>query len=269
MTRRRTVRSADGTSIAVFSSGRPAAPPVLLVHGATADHTAFRTVEPLLARRFAVHAMDRRGRGASGDGPAYAVEREFEDVAAVVDVLAAEAGLGVDVVGHSFGGRCGLGAALLTANLRRLVVYEGAPGPPGGSYRPPGFRSRFEALVEAGDRAGAVELFFRELVGLDDAAIESYRANPVWPARVAAAGTILREMDAESAAAAGLEALGAVRCPVMQILGSESKPVFRQGAEALHARLADGVIVTIPGAAHAAHHTHPAEFVSAVESFLA
>jgi pimeloyl-ACP methyl ester carboxylesterase len=98
----------------VFSSGGGS--PLGLVHGAAADHTTFRTVAPLfagIAGRFAVHAIDRRGRGASGDGPSYSIEREYEDVAAVVDAVASEAGTGsgVDVVGHSFGGRVALGAA--------------------------------------------------------------------------------------------------------------------------------------------------------------
>lgn len=267
--RRRTIRSADGTRIALFSSGDPAAPPLLLVHGATADHTTFRAVEPVLARRFAVHAMDRRGRGASGDGPTYAVEREFEDVAAVADALAVETGRAVDVIGHSYGGRCALGAALRTDRIRRLVVYEGAPEPPEARYDPPGFRSAFDALLAAGDHDGALELFFRRIVGMDDVQVDAYRASPTWPARVAAAATIPRELDAEASPAAGLEVVGAVRCPVLQVLGGESLPTFRLATEALDARLVDSRIVVIDGAAHAAHHTHPEAFVAAVESFLA
>jgi pimeloyl-ACP methyl ester carboxylesterase len=263
------VDSADGTPIAVFSSGDPSATPLLLVHGTTADHTTFRAVEPLLARRFAVHAMDRRGRGASGDGPAYAIEREFEDVAAVADALASEAGRAVDVVGHSYGGRCALGAALRTDRIRRLVVYEGAPELPEARYDPPGFRAAFDDLLAAGDDEGALELFFRQVVGMDDAMIDAYRASPTWPTRVAAAATIPRELDAEASPAAGLEILCAVGCPVLQVLGRASLPTFRIAVEALDARLADGRIVVIDDAAHAAHHTHPEEFVAAIESFLA
>src|SRR5580765_3105977 len=94
------VRSRDGTRIAVFRSGE--GPGLVLVHGATADHTAFRVVGPMLAGSFTVYAIDRRGRGASGDavGP-YSVELEFEDVAAVAETLAAALGESVDVFGHS------------------------------------------------------------------------------------------------------------------------------------------------------------------------
>src|SRR5207247_10397477 len=110
------VVSADGTPIAWFRAGD--GPPLLLVHGTTADHTTFRVVGPLLARQHAVFAMDRRGRGASGDTPPYAIEREFEDVAAVVDAVAALAGRPVDVLGHSYGGRCALRAATPPPNVR-------------------------------------------------------------------------------------------------------------------------------------------------------
>ena len=105
----RLVASPDGADIAVFTTGHGL--PLVLVHGASADHTTFRVVGPLFARRFAVHAIDRRGRGASGDTDPYAVEREYEDVAAVAEAIATDAGEPVAVIGHSFGGRVALGAA--------------------------------------------------------------------------------------------------------------------------------------------------------------
>ena len=134
----RVVESRDGTPIAVFSSGT--GPPLLVVHGATADHTTFRVVGPLLATSFTVHAIDRRGRGASGDTAPYAIEREFEDLAAVAEALATESGTSVDVVGHSYGGRCALGAALRTDALGRVVSYEGAPDAAGRELSPAGHR---------------------------------------------------------------------------------------------------------------------------------
>jgi len=264
----RSVVSRDGTRIAVFSSGDPAARPLLLVHGTTADHTTFRAVEPLLVDRFAVHAIDRRGRGASGDGPVYDIEREFEDVTAVADALAAERGGPVDVVGQSYGGRCSLGAALLTVAIRRLVVYEGAPQAPGVSFSPPGFVERFEGLLAGGEREAAVESFFRVIVGMDDGMVAAYRSNPTWPVRVAAADTILRELHSAPPGDGGMEALATLQVPILQILGSESPPAFRAAAEALDARLRDGRIVVIDGAAHAAHHTHAGAFVDALSAFL-
>ena len=260
------VRSADGTSIAVYATG--IGRPLLLAHGTTADHTAFRVVGPRFATERIVHAMDRRGRGASGDTLPYSVVREFEDVAAVADLLATDGDGPIDVVGHSYGGRAALGAALLTEAIGRVVCYEGAPTPPGASYHPAGIEDRLRERLAVGDRDGALAMFLSEVVGMSEADLAAYRANPVWPVRAAAAGTILRELVAETDPAASLEALGGVRQPVLQILGSDSITVFRDATIALDARLADGRIIVIEGARHAAHHTHAGAFVEAVRTFL-
>ena len=263
----RHVAAPDGTPIAVFSTGD--GPPLILVHGASADHTTFRVVGPLLASSFTVHAVDRRGRGASGDGAAYAIEREFEDVAAVADTIAGEAGVRADVAGHSYGGRCALGAGLRTDAIRRIVSYEGAPTPAGASYHPTGVEGRLRERLAGGDRDGALTTFLREVVGMSELDLAAYRADPVWPLRAAAAGTILRELEAEADPAASLATLGRVRQPVLQLLGGESLPVFREATVALDERLTDGRIVVIDGARHAAHHTHPAVVVEAIRTFLA
>jgi pimeloyl-ACP methyl ester carboxylesterase len=103
---------------------------------------------------------------------------------------------------------------------------------------------------------------------MSQAELDAYRANPVWPARVAAAHTILREVEAEAGRAASLDALGVASAPVLLLLGSTSRSPFRIGTDALAARLAHAQVHVIEGAAHAAHHTHAREFVAAVEAFL-
>ena len=112
------IRSQDGTPIAAWQSGVGA--PLLLVHGTTADHTVWTPVRAVLERHFSVWTLDRRGRGASGDAAAYALARESEDLAAVIDTI----GGAVHVLGHSFGGLCALEAALLTPHIGRLILYE-------------------------------------------------------------------------------------------------------------------------------------------------
>ena len=99
------VLSADGTQIAAWRSCD--GPALVLVHGAAADHRRWAPVLPALEERFTVLAIDRRGRGQSGDSDDYALEREFEDVAAVVEW----AGEAVHVLGHSYGGICALDCA--------------------------------------------------------------------------------------------------------------------------------------------------------------
>jgi pimeloyl-ACP methyl ester carboxylesterase len=278
---RRYRSTGDGVELAVFEvapatvRAEPAGPaagaplPLLLVHGATADHTTWRAVGPRFAATRPVFALDRRGRGASGDAAAYAIEREFEDLAAVSEGLARERDVAaIDVVGHSYGGRCALGASLLTPAIRRAVVYEGAPVPPGMSYRPDGLVEAVRSARGRGDDEGALTTFLAGIVGMSDAELDAYRANPVWPARVAAAHTILREVEAETGAAASIEALGRVAIPVLLLLGSTSRSPFRIGTDALAARLSNAQVRVIEGAAHAAHHTHAAAFVTAVEAFL-
>ncbi len=263
----RTIASADGTPIALFTSG--SGPPIILVHGASADHTTFRVMGPILAERFTVHAVDRRGRGASGDMLPYAIEREFEDVATVATVLMGETGQPVDAFGHSYGGRCVLGAALLTRALRRVIAYEGAPTAPGERYGDASLLDALRALDAVGDRQALLATFMTRVVGLDAESLARYRADPVWPVRVAAAATIVRELAAEGSPGAGLERLGGVTQPVLQLLGGESRPEFGSATRALDDRLAAGRIVEIDGARHAAHHTHPDTVVDVVAAFLA
>lgn len=222
----------------------------------------------MLAATRAVHAIDRRGRGASSDGSPYAIEREFEDLAAVAAVLADEAGVSIDVFGHSYGGRCALGAAQRTEAIRRVISYEGAPTAADASYHPAGVEDRLREKVAGGDLDGALGTFMTEVVGLSAADLAAYRADPIWPVRAAAAGTILRELEAEADRAASLEALGSVHQPVLQLLGGDSLAVFRDATEALDERLANSRIVVIDGARHAAHHSHPDAVVAAVDRFL-
>jgi pimeloyl-ACP methyl ester carboxylesterase len=179
-----TVASADGTPLAVWKNGE--GPPLVLIHGATADHSRWAPALPALEEHFTVYNFDRRGRGESGDAPDYALEREFEDVVAVVE----SAGTEVNLLGHSHGGVCALEAALLTDRIRKLVLYE----PPMGFLATPReVVQELEALLQAGKRDELLVLFMREVAGLPPEQIEALRALPAWEARIAAADTIPRE----------------------------------------------------------------------------
>lgn len=262
----RVVTSPDGTRIAIFTAGD--GPPLVLIHGASADHTTFRTVGPRLAEGFTIHAIDRRGRGASGDTEPYIIEREFEDVAAVATTLARETGGPVDIFGHSYGGRCALGAALRTDDIRRVISYEGAPTPAGERYGDRDVLDELGRLADAGDHDTLLATFMTRVVGMGADDLAAYKNDPIWPIRAAAATTIVRELGAEATDAGNLDTLGAVRQPVLQLLGGGSLPPFASATRALDARLVDGRVVVIPGARHAAHHTHPVDVVRAVHSFL-
>ena len=231
-------RPPDGTPIAVFRSGTPEGPPVLLIHGTTADHTTFRTVGPMLGTTYDVYAMDRRGRGDSGDTLPYSIVREFEDA------------------GRRRGGRLPPIAGRPSTSSATRTGAERPSGRPCARTRSPGScatrapparpdpattRRASRTACASGSTPATGTAPSRCSWPRSSACRRrrspSYRANPVWPIRAAAAGTILRELDAELEPAASLDALGAVRQPVLQILGSASLPVFHEATAALDARL--------------------------------
>ncbi len=260
------VTSRDGTAIGYFTSGD--GPPLLLVHGGLGDHTRWDALRPLLEPHVTVHAMDRRGRGASGDHPEYAIEREYEDVAAVVDGVAAAAGSEVDVYCSSYGGLCAFGAAALTSNIRCLALYEGWPPVSPEAYLPaPGFVERVEALLAAGEREAALEITYLELVGLRREELETVRAQPSWPARIAAAHTIPREERAFLKTRFDPEQARAITVPTLLLIGSET-PVSKHDVDTVAAALPDARIAILRGQAHVADLTAPALVAEPLLAFL-
>ncbi|MBA2381746.1 MAG: hypothetical protein H0V73_06515, partial [Chloroflexi bacterium] len=105
-------------------------------------------------------------------------------------------------------------------------------------------------------------------VGMPAADLAAFRADPIWARRAGAIETTIRELRAETSPAGSLDALAAVRQPILQILGGVSSEAFAAATRALDARLPNGRVVTIDGARHAAHHSHAPEFVAAIEAFL-
>jgi pimeloyl-ACP methyl ester carboxylesterase len=263
-----------GDGVGAGARGVPAAgpggAPVLLVHGTGSDHTTWRAVAPLLSGERPVHALDRRGRGASGDTAPYAAEREAEDIAVVAEALAAGHGAPISVVGHSLGGRLALAAALRTDTIARVLAYEGAPGSRSGAEARAheALLARLEALLDRGENDAVLETFLREAGGLPVDELAAFRASDLWPHRAATAPLIVREMDAVlHDAAIGLDALAGVTRPVLQVTGSRSPAAFRDGAAKLDARLAHGRLEVIDGARHNAHHTHPGAFARVARRF--
>jgi pimeloyl-ACP methyl ester carboxylesterase len=260
-----TVTSADGTSIGFTKTGT--GPPLVLVHGTTADHTRWTPILPSFERHFTVYAVDRRGRGGSGDAPDYDLIREAQDVAAVVDSAAAEQGQSVNVLGHSFGALCSLESALLTHNVRRLVLYE-PPIPTGVEMYPPGILDRIDAAIEGGHNEAALEIFFREIVGMPDHKFEAYRQRAVWRTRIALAPTIAREVYYDQKYELHPERFVAIQVPTLLLVGGDSPEPMRAGAAAVHAAIPSSRVVSLAGQQHVAMDTDPALFTSEVLKFL-
>ncbi len=254
-----TVASADGTEIAVWRSG--SGPPLVLVHGAIADHTRWAPVIPALEEHFTVLAMDRRGRGASGDAESYALEREVEDVVAVVE----SAGDEVNLLGHSHGGGCALEAALRAEGLRRLVLYEPPLGFLGGS---PEVVERLEALLAEGRRDEVLTLFLTEVARQPPEAIELMRSLPSWEARLATVHTVPREERVTRDYRWEPDRFRELDVRTLFLLGGDSPEPFRLASEAAAEALPDCEVVELPGQRHAAMDTATELFVRELLAFL-
>jgi pimeloyl-ACP methyl ester carboxylesterase len=256
------ILSTDGTPIGLWKTG--SGPAVLAVHGTAADHSAWDAVVPLLADSFTVYAMDRRGRGASGDAADYSIEREFNDVAAAVDALPGP----VHLYGHSFGGTCAAEAALRLRNLGSLILYEGGPKPSGFRFIPDDFIAQLELMIESGDREDAVATFMVKVAGVAPHELDGLRHSPAWPARLAAAHTIPRELRAINDYGAEMDSFAGINFPVLLLAGSETEARRRAMATALTRVLPNSRVTELPGQRHSAHQAAPAQFASVIRDFL-
>jgi pimeloyl-ACP methyl ester carboxylesterase len=262
------VASADGTEIAYWTTGE--GPPLVLVHGATADHNRWGPLLPYLERSFTVHAMDRRGRGGSGDAPGYSIAREFEDVAVVVDAVAGASGSVVDIYGHSYGGLCVFGGATLTSNIGNLVLYEGWPPVNLEAWvMPPGVEERLGALIAEGDREAALESLMREVLMMHDDDIEAIRAQPSWPARVAAVHTVPRELRAIPEVPFDPKQAALITVPTLLLTGSDSPDPAAAEVDIVAAAMPDAHIKVLDGQQHVADVLAPEVFSEHMVAFLA
>jgi pimeloyl-ACP methyl ester carboxylesterase len=253
--------SNDGTRLGFWRSGT--GPPLLLVHGTTADHSRWAPISPRFEPHFSVYVMDRRGRGGSGDTPEYDTMREANDVAAVVEAI----GEPVFILGHSYGAVCSLEASLLTDKVRRLVLYE-PPIPTGIPQYPPGLPQRIQALVDNRKQEAALELFMREVVKMPEHELTAYRQLPAWQVRIQLAPTIAREMVFGETYRFQAEKFANLRLPTLFLLGGDSPPLFQRAAEVVDAALPNIQTVTLPGQQHIAMDTNPELFAHEVLQFL-
>lgn len=239
------VRSADGTPVGILTAG--SGPPLLLVHGGLSGLHRFAPLWRELVPHFRVTAMDRRGRGTSGDADGYDVEREFADVRAVAEHLAGPDGEPVDAFGHSFGAIAVLGAAGAGAPLRRLALYE-PPGPPTVAG---GWLEKVRGYLAAGEPGRAVASFLVEIGGMTPARVEELRAAPPGPDDVLAIASRTFVREGEALAALDLARLARpVRIPVLLLHGTAGPPWVEQVIGALAPALRNVEVVSLPGQGH-------------------
>jgi pimeloyl-ACP methyl ester carboxylesterase len=244
------VKSADGTRIAYEISGD--GPPVILVDGALCYRASgpSRPLAARLASRFTVACYDRRGRGDSGDTPPYAVAREVEDLAALID----EVGGSAYAYGISSGAALALEAAAQVGGIRKLALYE-APfivddtHPP----RPEDYLARMDAMIAAGQRGEAVKTFLRT-VGTPGFVVAVMRLLPVWSKLTAVAHTLPNDLRVLGDTGAGrpLPAgrWATVTAPVLAMDGGKSPAWIRNAMRQLAGTLPDARYRTLPGQTH-------------------
>jgi pimeloyl-ACP methyl ester carboxylesterase len=260
-----TIKSKDGTSIAFERTG--SGPPLVLVHGGGAsDHKRWEIggVRTALAENYTVYAIDRRGRGGSGDNHEYNPEREYEDVVAVVDSIDEP----VILLGHSLGANISLEAALRTDNIRRLILYE--PAFPAGDHEITSEEvvADMQALIDNGENEQALMLFMREVASLSQEEIDAFRKDPWWQSRIDSAPTLPREERFISGYEFDGNRFTNLNTPALLLTGSESPPLFRVATKAVHNALPNSRIVTLDGQAHIAMNTAPELFLREVMAFL-
>lgn len=256
------VKSRDGTEIAFEESGT--GPPLVLVHGAAGDHTRWAPILPQLERNFTVIAVDRRGRGGSGDSDSYSLEREYEDIAAVVDATAEAMGGPVNLMGHSFGALCTLEASLITSNIAKLVLHEPPVAVASGTTAE--LVDRLQRHLDAGDLEGLMIDFMRDAVGMSEEDIRLFRSQPAWSARLAAAHTLPRELGGKYRFDPA--PFRDMTTPTLVLLGSESTPIDAAGAFEVHRALPNSRLALLQGAEHVAIYRVPELVVEEVTSFL-
>jgi len=238
------VTSSDGTTIAFDRLGE--GPAVILVCGASTDRMANATLATLLSPHFTVFNYDRRGRGDSGDTAPYAVEREVEDIGAVIEAAGGSAFL----YGTSSGAALALEAAASGLAVRKLALWE----PPfilDESRRPPAdLVERYDEMIAAGRRGDAVEYFMSKVVGLPPEFVAYARTQPFWQAQEALAHTLAYDATVMGDYSLPVERAAAVTIPTLVIADGMSFPFIRETARAPAEVFPDGRHRTLEGQEH-------------------
>lgn len=257
-----TVTSADGSRIAFWREG--SGPPLLLVHGGVCDHLAWYYVLPFLAKKFTVYTYDRRGRGESGDTPPYSVEREVEDLAAMLAAIGEPAHL----LGHSAGAMLALMAAERCDDLLSLMLYEpaflieGVRKPPG-----PEVLEQMKSLLAAGERDEVIRMAIRQTVEFSEDQIGAMEVGPGWEQLRSVAHSIPQDWELWGQPFIA-ERVSAVRTRTLLLMGSESPLWLKAAARAVLATLPHATLEVLEGQGHHATITAPQMFAKAVLKFV-
>jgi pimeloyl-ACP methyl ester carboxylesterase len=237
------VTSRDGTTIAYDRLGD--GPPVVLVCGGSVDRSSNAGLAAELAGDFTVYNFDRRGRGDSGDTPPYAVEREVEDIAAMLEA----AGGAAHLYGSSSGAALAMEAAASGLPVVRLALWE----PPYNVDGRPDLADSakvYTDLVAAGRRGDAAEYFMAKAVGMPPEFVAGARQSPWWPQQEALAHTLAYDATIMGDYRIPAERAKAVTAPTLVLVGGASFGFFGPTADALAELIPDARRRTLAGQEH-------------------
>ncbi|TWP54201.1 alpha/beta hydrolase [Lentzea tibetensis] len=263
----RTTTSADGTTIAYERAG--SGPAIVFLPGAFNDAATCAPLADLLQDRYTVIRPDRRGRGRSTDAIAaadvasYEVQREIEDLDAVIAAEGGEAA----VFGFSSGAILALQAAVAGSRITKLALYE-PPFSIGGlaGHAKEGLPAKLAALVVGGKLGDAVATMQIEGIGLPPQLVEQIRQSPMWPRLEAIAQTVVYDATITRAPNLPTPEMARLDVPAIVFSSSESWPGLRDAAIELPRHLARAEYVDVPGGAD---HSIPAEATAkALDDFL-
>lgn len=265
----KTTTSKDGTLIAYEQTGT--GPVIILVSAALADRDGARRLARQLAPSFTVVNYDRRGRGKSTNTEPYAVEREVEDVEALVDGAAGP----VFLFGSSSGSVLALDAASrLGPKVKKLFLYE-PPFIVDGSHPPipAALIQEISAAVSTNNRDQAVALFFGKGMGIPSPGIAFMRLlMPAWRDMKTLAHTAPYDLMVLAGTQSGkplpTERWTSATSPAMVAVGSKSEPFFHSGAQALTSRLPHAVYRQMDGLDHSAVLTAAGALAGAIREFF-
>jgi pimeloyl-ACP methyl ester carboxylesterase len=257
-----TVTSKDGTPIGVECAGT--GPTLLFVHGGVGDRTRWTPLFPPLASKFTACAMDRRGRGASGDSDEYSLLKEAEDVAAVVNSRSGP----VFVFGHSYGGVAALEATFLTDRIARLMLYEPPLHEPVDNNLTVAIR--VEELIKKGELEQAFITFQAEIVKQSPEEIARMKARPTWTRLVATIAVHPRQMRALSAYRFDANRMKSVTMPTLLLIGEDTtSPYAKQSISALRESLPNPTLLVLERQEHNAMDSGREALVNAIIKFTA
>jgi len=260
-----TLTSPDGTTIAYDVVGR--GPALVFVPGVFNLRDTGAPLAAELAPDFTCYLYDRRARGDSTDTPPYAVEREVEDLRAVIDVAGGHAA----VFGYSSGAVLALRAAAAGpgvdgGGVDRLFLYEPPFRFPGGPATPPvpaaDLPERLQRLLEQGRSAEVVTTFQLEGVGLPPDVVEGIRHAPFFPALQAMAASVVHDATLTRDLAVPSPAMAAVGVETVVLRGGRTWPVLEDAAQRLARLLPHATLTVLPDAAD--HGLEPVSTAAAV-----